>query len=476
MKLGKIVQSISQNIGSAANIEITGIAYDSRAVKPGYLFIAIRGFETDGHKYIQNAIENGAAAVIGESDAACDCPYIKCEDSRRAMALAAAEFYGHPERRLKIIGITGTNGKTTTTYLIKQILNLKGERCDLIGTNHIIVGEDVRESIHTTPESLDLFHLFSEMAQSGGKYVVMEVSSHSLALERVYGIEFETAVITNITQDHLDFHKTMDAYAAAKAKLFTMSKTAAVNADDSYKDVILKAAKGPVITYAIDAEADVRAENLKMSGRGVIFDLVYKNARREMRLGIPGRFSVYNALAAICACKNIGISDSDIEKGLVLAKPVKGRIEVMHINTPYTVIIDYAHTPDGVENIISAVRGFAKKRIITVIGCGGNRDAAKRPKMGHIAEELSDIAIITSDNPRCEDPMEIIRGILAGMKKDNHIVIENRREAIKKAMEIAEEDDIIILAGKGHETYQEINHVKHHFDEREVVKEILKTL
>ena len=207
MKLGKIVQSISQNIGSAANIEITGIAYDSRAVKPGYLFIAIRGFETDGHKYIQNAIENGAAAVIGESDAACDCPYIKCEDSRRAMALAAAEFYGHPERRLKIIGITGTNGKTTTTYLIKQILNLKGERCDLIGTNHIIVGEDVRESIHTTPESLDLFRLFSEMAESGGKYVVMEVSSHSLALERVYGIEFETAVITNITRIILIFIK-----------------------------------------------------------------------------------------------------------------------------------------------------------------------------------------------------------------------------------------------------------------------------
>lgn len=476
MKLGKIVQSISQNIGSAADIEITGIAYDSRAVKPGYLFVAIRGFETDGHKYIKSAVRNGAAAVIGELDAECDCPYIKCEDSRRAMALAAAEFYGHPERRLKIIGITGTNGKTTTTYLIKQILNLKGERCDLIGTNQIIVGDDVRESSRTTPESLDLFHLFSEMAQSGGKYVVMEVSSHSLALERVYGIEFETAVITNITQDHLDFHKTMDAYAAAKAKLFTMSKTAAVNADDSYKDVILKAAKGSVITYAIDADADVRAENLKMSGRGVIFDLVYKNTRREMRLGIPGRFSVYNALAAICACKNIGISDSDIEKGLVLAKPVKGRIEVVHINTPYTVIIDYAHTPDGVENIISAVRGFAKKRIITVIGCGGNRDAAKRPKMGHIAEELSDIAIITSDNPRCEDPMKIIREILAGMKKDNHIVIENRREAIKKAMEIAEEDDIIILAGKGHETYQEINHVKHHFDEREVVKEILKTL
>ena len=351
---------------------------------------------------------------------------------------------------------------------------LKGQRCDLIGTNQIIIGDDVCESSRTTPESLDLFEIFSQMAQSGGEYVVMEVSSHSLFLDRVYGVTFETAVLTNITQDHLDFHETMENYAKAKAILFSMSKSAAVNIDSDYKDIIIENTTGRLTTYGLKGDADVRAENLKMSERGVIFDLLREGKQREMRLGIPGEFSVYNALAAICACENIGIDDSDIEKGLVLAKPVKGRIEVVHTNTPYTVIIDYAHSPDGLKNIISAVRGFAKKRIITVFGCGGNRDSAKRPIMGEIAEELSDIAVVTSDNPRCEVPSAIIEDILKGMKKDNHIVVENRREAIKKAMDIAEDGDIVILAGKGHETYQEIEHEKHHFDEREVVRELLR--
>lgn len=473
MKLSNLISDINKKITGDTEIEISGIAYDSRKVKPGYLFVAIKGFETDGHKYIESAIKNGAAAVIGEEELSCRCTYIKTDNSRKALAKVGAAFYAHPERKLKIIGITGTNGKTTTTYLVRQILMLKGIRCDLIGTNQIIIGDEVIESSRTTPESLDLFEIFSKMEQSGGEYVVMEVSSHSLELDRVYGVEFETAVITNITQDHLDFHKTMDNYALAKAKLFKMSKSAAINVDDEYANVMLESAVGNVLTYSYEKPSDVRAQNLKMSERGVIFDICDKEGIQEMRLGIPGKFSVYNALAAICVCKNIGISDTDIEKGLVLAKPVKGRIEVLHINTPYTVIIDYAHTPDGLVNIISAVRAFAKKRVITVFGCGGNRDASKRPKMGEIAENLSDIVVVTSDNPRCEVPMDIINDILEGMTKDNHIVIENRREAIKKAMEIAEEDDIIILAGKGHETYQEIEHIKHDFDERIVVKEIL---
>lgn len=476
MLLKDIIKDIKSNVSGNADIEIKGIAYDSRKVKEGYLFVAIRGFETDGHKYIESAIKSGAVAVIGEEDLSLGCTYVKTDNSRRALALCAAAFYGHPERKLKIIGLTGTNGKTTTTYLIRQILMLKGTRCDLIGTNQIIIGNEEIESSRTTPESLELFEIFAKMAESGGEYVVMEVSSHSLVLDRVYGVEFETAVITNITQDHLDFHKTMDEYAKAKAILFSMSKTAAVNLDDEYKDLILKECKGKTLTYSIDAPSLVKAENIKMSERGVIFSIAKNGENHEMRLGIPGRFSVYNALAAICACENIGISDEDISKGLVLAKPIKGRIEVVHINSPYTVIIDYAHTPDGVTNIISAVRGFARKKVITVIGCGGNRDSAKRPKMGHIAEELSDMVIVTSDNPRCEEPSEIIKDILAGMTKDNHIVVENRREAIKKAMEIASEGDIIILAGKGHETYQEINHVKHDFDERVIVREIYKEL
>lgn len=473
MKLINLISDINKKITGGTEIEISGIAYDSRKVKPGYLFVAIKGFQTDGHKYIESAIKNGAVAVIGEEDIFCDCTYIKTDNSRKALAKVGAAFYDHPERKLKIIGITGTNGKTTTTYLVRQILMLKGLRCDLIGTNQIIIGDEVIESSRTTPESLDLFEIFSKMEKSGGEYVVMEVSSHSLELDRVYGVEFETAVITNITQDHLDFHKTMDNYALAKAKLFKMCRSAAINADDEYAKVMIENSGENVLTYSYENPSDVRAQNLKMSERGVIFDLCDKDGMHEMRLGIPGKFSVYNALAAICVCKNIGISDTDIEKGLVLAKPVKGRIEVLHTNTPYTLIIDYAHTPDGLINIISAVRAFAKKRVITVFGCGGNRDATKRPKMGEIAEELSDIAVVTSDNPRCEVPMDIINDILKGMKKDNHIVIENRKEAIKKAMEIAQEDDIIILAGKGHETYQEIKHIKHDFDERKVVKEIL---
>ena len=473
MTLKEIVTNLNCSISGNTEIDIKGIAYDSRKVKEGYLFIAIKGFETDGHKYIDSAIKNGAVAILGEEDIECDCTYVKTEDSRKALAICAAEFFGHPEKKLKIIALTGTNGKTTTTYLIRQILMLKGLRCDLIGTNQTIIGDEIIESSRTTPESLDLFEIFYKMSESGGEYVVMEVSSHSLELDRVFGITFETAVLTNITQDHLDFHKTMENYANAKAKLFAMSKSAAINTDSDYADVCINNTKGKLITYSVDNDSIIHAENIKMSERGVIFDILFEGESHEMRLGIPGMFSVYNALAAICACINIGVDITDIEKGLVLAKSVKGRIEVVHTNTPYTIIIDYAHTPDGLENIISAVRAFAKARVITVFGCGGNRDATKRPKMGSIAEALSDIAIVTSDNPRCEEPDSIIKDILEGMKKDNHITVTNRREAIRHAMEIAQEDDIIILAGKGHETYQEIDHIKHDFDERVVVKEIL---
>lgn len=473
MTLKEVVTNLNCNISGNAEIDIKGIAYDSRKVKEGYLFIAIKGFETDGHKYIDSAIKNGAVAILGEEYIECGCTYVRVEDSRKALAICAAEFFRHPEKKLKIIALTGTNGKTTTTYLIRQILMLKGLRCDLIGTNQTIIGDEIIESSRTTPESLDLFEIFSQMAQSGGEYVVMEVSSHSLELERVFGITFETAVLTNITQDHLDFHKTMENYAKAKAKLFAMSKSAAINTDSDYADVCIDNTKGKLLTYSVDNDSIIRAENIKMSERGVIFDISLGGEAHEMRLGIPGKFSVYNALAAICACINIGVDITDIEKGLVLAKSVKGRIEVVHTNTSYTIIIDYAHTPDGLENIISAVRAFAKARVITLFGCGGNRDATKRPKMGKIAEELSDIVIVTSDNPRCEEPDSIIEDILKGMEKDNHIAVTNRREAIRLAMEIAQEDDIIILAGKGHETYQEIDHIKHDFDERVVVKEIL---
>jgi len=474
MTLREIVENIESSVKGDLDIDIKGIAYDSREVKDGYLFVAIKGYETDGHKYIDSAVKNGAVAVLGEEDLSLEnAVYIKTDNSRKALAVCSAAFFGHPERKLKIIGITGTNGKTTTTYLIRQILMLKGMRCDLIGTNQIIIGDEITESSRTTPESFDLFEIFSKMAESGGEYVVMEVSSHSLELDRVYGVTFETAVLTNITQDHLDFHKTMENYARAKAKLFAMSKKSAINSDSDFAEICISSCVGEPLTYSIEKDSILKAENINMSERGVIFNIQCNGESRDMRLGIPGKFSVYNALAAISACLNIGMDISDIENGLVLAKSVKGRIEVVHTNTPYTIIIDYAHTPDGMENIISTVKAFARNRVITVFGCGGNRDATKRPKMGAIVEELSDIAVVTSDNPRCEEPEKIIDDILTGMKKDNHITIVNRKEAIAKAMEIAEEGDVIILAGKGHETYQEINHIKHDFDERAVVKEIL---
>ncbi len=473
MTLKELVKDLKCTISKNPDIEIKGIAYDSRKVKEGYLFIAIRGFETDGHKYIESAVKNGAVAVLGEDDIKGDFTYVKVDNSRRALAVCGAQFYDHPERKLKIIGVTGTNGKTTTAYLIRQILMFKGFRCDLIGTNQTIVGDDEMESSRTTPESLDLFELFAKMAECGGEYVVMEVSSHSLELDRVYGVEFETSLLTNVTQDHLDFHKTMENYAKAKAKLFAVSKSCAINLDSDFAELCVNNAKGNVLTYSIKKDSQVKAQNIEMSERGVIFDIACGGEIAKMRLGIPGEFSVYNALSAICACINIGMSVEDIQKGLVLAKSVKGRIEVVRTNTPYTIIIDYAHTPDGLENIISAVRAFAKARVITVFGCGGNRDKTKRPEMGAIAENLSDIAIVTSDNPRCEKPEDIINDILCGMKKDNHEVIVSRRDAIKHAMQIAKKDDIIILAGKGHETYQEIENVKHDFDERNVICGIL---
>ncbi len=475
MRLGELFSEGGAELDEGLkNIEITDIVYDSRKVKKGSLFVAIKGFKSDGHEYIDEALEKGAAAAVGQEDWVGE-RYIKVESSRRFLASASAAFYKNPAKSMKIIGITGTNGKTTISYLIKQILELKGYKCGLIGTNQILIGGSVLPSERTTPESRELQELFARMRDAGTEYVVMEVSSHSLELDRVYGIEFEVGVFTNLTRDHLDFHLTMDNYAAAKARLFSMSRHAVINADDLYAPVMLKNAKN-IMTYSIDNESDLRAKNIKMTSRGVIFNIEREGAERLIRLGIPGKFSVYNALGAAGAAFSLGLSCEDVEKGLVLARGVKGRLEVVPTATPFTVIIDYAHTPDGLENVITAVRGFAKKRVITLFGCGGDRDRTKRPIMGEIAERLSDIAIVTSDNPRTEEPMEIIEQILAGMNGNNHIVVENRKEAIFKAMSMAEPDDIVILAGKGHETYQILNSGTIHFDEREVVKECLAKL
>lgn len=474
MRLKDIVVNTDALIGAhLEEAEITDVCYDSRKVKPGALFVAIKGFKSDGHQFIGKALEMGAACIVGEEDR-CEEGYIKVADTRKFLAAASKNFFGCCVDKMKVVGITGTNGKTTTSYLIKQILELKGHKCGLIGTNQILIGNEAIDSERTTPESRELHELFKRMYESGAEYVVMEVSSHSLELDRVYGIEFEVGIFSNLTRDHLDFHVTMDNYAQAKAKLFAISKNAAINADDEYAPVMLKEAKN-VITYSIEKDSDLKAEAIKLRERGVTFDVNFKGEERQLRLSIPGRFSVYNALAAASGALCLGISLEDIEKGLVIARGVKGRLEVVPTLTPYTVIIDYAHTPDGLENVINAVRGFAKKRVITLFGCGGDRDNTKRPIMGEIAQRLSDYVIVTSDNPRTEEPLAIMEQITAGMKTGDYVCIESRRDAIKYALDFAKEGDVVILCGKGHETYQIFKEGTIHFDEREVVKECLRS-
>lgn len=478
MNLSELLKSINPTeVTGSDGMEISGIAFNSAEVKPGNLFVCISGFKTDGHKYAPDAVKRGAAAVVAErklEGIGVTCVTVK--NSRIALAKLSAEFYGHPYRKFNLIGITGTNGKTTTTYLVKSILESQGQKVGLIGTNQNLIGGEVIPSKHTTPDSLELMQLFKKMSDAEAESVVMEVSSHSLALDRVTACKFDVAEFTNITQDHLDFHETMEKYLEAKGILFTLAEKGAVNADDSSADYLkAHAACSELITYGIDSDCDLKAENVDLNAGGVNFDVLYKGEKARAELAIPGRFSVYNALAAIACCLLSGFNLNDIIAGLKTAKGVKGRVEIVPTNTDYTVIIDYAHTPDGLYNVINTIRGFAEGRIITLFGCGGDRDRAKRPKMGKIAAELSDFCVVTSDNPRTEKPGDIIKDILEGMPKDKseYVVIENRFEAIEYALDHAKKNDIILLAGKGHETYQVLSSGKIDFDEREIVTKLL---
>lgn len=476
MKLTELLQNTELNEPISQDVDVTNIAYDSRRVTPGGLFVCIKGYVTDGHKYVESAKQNGAVAILAQDKISpCGLPIIYVKNTRKALAQVAATFYGHPENKLKLIAVTGTNGKTTVTTLIKSVLEYHGKTVGLIGTNENQIAGRTLPAERTTPESLELFALFNEMVQEHVEYVVMEVSSHSLYLDRVFGITFDVGVFTNLTQDHLDFHETMENYYNAKRMLFDIVKTGIVNTDDEAGRRIKASATCPILSYSIDNEADYRATDIKISPRGVIFSICSCEETLSARLGIPGRFSVYNALAAFTACSALGIAPEKITEALLVAKGVKGRAETVYTLTDYTLLIDYAHTPDGLENIIKTVRDFTSGRVITLFGCGGDRDPVKRPIMGKIAGELSDYCIITSDNPRTEEPMAIIRQIEVGMKQTDcaYTVIENRREAIRYAMTIAGANDCIILAGKGHETYQIIGTEKRHFDEREVIQELL---
>ena len=468
LKLNEILKSTS------CEIEVSGISYDSRKTKPGDVFVAVTGFQTDGHKYVKTAEEKGAVCAVCEHEVeGVNIPCVIVENSRHALAEMSKNLYDDPTSKFNLIGVTGTNGKTTVTYLVKTILEANGEKVGLIGTNKNMIGDRDIHTERTTPESLELMELFDEMVKENCTYAIMEVSSHSLDLHRVDGCNYKVGAFTNLTQDHLDFHETMENYFNAKRKLFDVCDFGVVNVDDKYGAKIPANCKANVLTYGID-DGELRAENIEYTAHGVSFDC----GNMKIELKIPGEFSVYNALTAIGICKQCGIADEVIENALRVAEGVKGRAEVVDCGGDYTLIIDYAHTPDGLENILNSVKGFAEGRIVAVFGCGGDRDKTKRPKMGKVAGRIADFCIITSDNPRTEEPSEIIRDILDGMDDAmaEYVVIENRRDAIEYAIRHAKKGDVIVLAGKGHEDYQILKDKTIHFDEREVIRDILSKM
>lgn len=478
MKLSQLLEGVAVlQMHADGDMEISSVACDSRKAEKGSLFAAVVGFASDGNRFIPMALANGAAVVVTAQKPAGDFPWVYVADDRAALAAISANFYGHPAKRMTMVGVTGTNGKTTVTLLVKHILEtVSGAKIGLIGTMGSQIGDQVIPGNRTTPESLELQGLLARMRDAGCRYVVMEVSSHAIALSRVGGIVYDAAAFTNLTEDHLDFHKTMENYAETKAQLFARCRRAVLNRDDAYCDQMGSAARCPVLTYSAHGEADLRAEDVHLLPDGVRFTAHCGDARAEVVLPIPGRFSVYNALTALGLARSLGVPLSDAARALATAAGVRGRMEVVPTpDRPYTVLIDYAHTPDGLENVLISAKDFCRGRVIAVFGCGGDRDAKKRPIMGKIGVERADLVILTSDNPRSEDPYAILSDIQKGIPngKTNYEVIENRRAAVRHALDIAEKDDIIVLAGKGHETYQEILGVKRHLDEREIVAEYL---
>ena len=461
--------------------KVQNIRYDNRKIEQGDAFVCVKGFKVDGHSFIGDAIKKGAKSLIVQEDVSVeeDITIIKVKDTRKALAIMSSNYFGNPKDKLKIIGITGTNGKTTSAFIIKSILEKAGFMTGLIGTIANYIGNKKVDAVRTTPESYELHELFKNMVDAGVEYCVMEVSSHSLELDRVYGVQFEEGIFTNLTRDHLDFHKTFENYYNAKFKLFERSNHSIINLDDPYganivKDIEEREVKTKVSTFSIEKESDFKAFEIKSHSNGSEFKVNLESIE-EFSINIPGEYNIYNSLGCIICAYNLNIPMDKIKEGLSDVV-IPGRCELVakEKNLPYSIIIDYAHTPDGLENILSTVKAFTKNRMISVFGCGGDRDKVKRPQMGKIGCELSDIAIITSDNPRSEEPMDIINDIVKPLNYDNFIIEVNRKEAIRKAMNMALEGDVIVIAGKGHETYQILKDETIHFDEREVVYDILE--
>ena len=476
MRLTKLLENIEVK-NSFSDYDISEIITDSRKVTEGCVFVCIKGREFDGHSAALKAAEKGAKAIISERQTGAPNE-ILVNSTREALAKMSSAFYGEPSKKMKLIGVTGTNGKTSTTHMIKKILEHCGKKTGLVGTvSYMAGGEMLSSASLTTPKPQELHRIFKSMAESGCEYCVMEVSSQALAQGRCIGLEFSAAVFTNLTQDHLDYHGTMENYANAKAKLFSQCKCAVLNKDDGRFDFMKNAVlSGDIIGYSKkDNRADYFADNIHLGKAECEYILYTKGKKYNVRIDIPGEFTVYNSLAAISCCSALGIDTVRCVKALAETGGVPGRAEVLKTDTPYTIIIDYAHSPDAIENILSSVRQFAKGRVIALFGCGGDRDKTKRPLMAQKAAENADYLIITSDNPRTENPDEIIEDIIPGIngKGTSCAIISDRTQAIDYAIKNAREGDVIVLCGKGHETYQIIGDEKIHYDEREIVKRIL---
>lgn len=463
-----------------AQTEIKALTADSRAKCESGLFFCIRGGRVDAHDFAPQAVAGGCVALVVERELAIDCPQVVVTDVRAAMTRIASAFNGHPERRMKLVGVTGTKGKTTTTYLFKSIVESAGMRCGIIGTTGCIAGQTKLPSHLTTPDPIEMFEILRIMADAGVEVVCMEVSAHALYLRKLVGVVFEAAAYTNLSQDHLDFFGTMDNYLAAKKLLFSagMARNAAVNVDEETAKAVCDSLDCPLLTYGISGKADLFARDIEITETGVSFTLNLRNLHAErVHLLLTGMFNVYNALAAAACALILGVELDAIKRGLEAVVSVPGRVEMLPTKTPYRMILDYSHSPDALENILKTVREFCHGRIILVFGCGGDRDKTKRPRMGKAAADWSDFAVITTDNPRTEEPAAIIRDILPGFDGSDtpYEVVEDRVEAIHWAMDHARKDDVIVLCGKGHETYQEVNHQKFHMDEREIVAEHLNS-
>lgn len=468
------------------DIDINYIDKDSRNIKENSFFVAIKGFDTDGHEYIDSAIKQGATAVMVQEGI--DVKVLKsipenvtiivAKDTRYALAICSCNFYGNPSRKFKLIGITGTKGKTTTTFMTKKILEKAGKKVGLIGTIATYIGDKkLEDSDRTTPESNKLQEIFAKMVEEKVDAVVMEVSSQSLKLHRVAGCDFDIGVFTNFSEDHISpkEHPDMQDYFNSKVKLFRMCKTAFINADDYHVAKLPKLLpEANITTYGIDNFCNMLAKDITITNSYVDFKMKLGMKNERIKAGIPGRFSVYNSLAAICVAEKLGASVEQIQEALLEVR-VPGRSELVDNKKELTIMIDYAHSPESLENILNAVKSYTRGRVISVFGCGGDRDSGKRPIMGEISGRIADFTIITSDNPRTENPEEIVSQIEEGIKKTKgkYTVIVDRIEAIKKAIKMADKKDIIVLAGKGHEPYQEINGVKYPFDERIIVKDII---